>query len=257
MSGEHFDLELQDLLDGRLGPEEETRVLAHVRECERCRGVLEDLRRGRELARGLEAIAVPRELRDRLIVALDGAIPSEARSPLSRRAFLAASGVAAAAAIAGVVYRFRTRDWPQEAIDTFHEYQSGSRPLDIVEAKPSDLETFFGARLPFHTKVFDLGMMSYRLLGGRIERVGGRPAAMYVYNGPEQRRLLCEMFTGSVADLPRPSERRERGGVTLFIYQRSPYTAVFWAEADILCVLVSDMNAEDTIALAFAKATKT
>src|SRR5262249_5741293 len=72
----------------------------------------------------------------------------------------------------------------------------------------------------------------------------------------ERRRLICEMFAGAVADLPRPSERRERDGATVFIYARPPYTAVFWAEGAIICVLVSDMNPEETIALAFAKAPK-
>src|SRR5262249_48604289 len=215
--------------DGRLSPQEEARVQAHLRMCERCRDGLEDLRRGRELARGLRASELPRDLRDRLNAALDGARPSTARPLLTRRALLAGSGAAAGAACAALVYRRRSGDWPQQAIDAFREYQSGARPLDVVEANPSSLEAFFGARLPFHTRVFDLGMMSYRLMGGRIERVGGRPAAMYVYNGPEQRRLLCEMFAGSVSDLPRPSERRERDGVALFIYQRPPYTAVFWA----------------------------
>src|SRR5262245_65531866 len=111
MSGEHFDLELQDLLDGRLRPEEDARVQAHLRVCERCRNLLEDLRRGRELARRLEAVPVPRELHDRLKAALDGAIPSEPRSLLARRGFLAAMGAAAAAAIAAVVYWRRSGDW--------------------------------------------------------------------------------------------------------------------------------------------------
>src|SRR5262245_27030082 len=129
MSGEHFDLELQDLLDGRLRPEEDARVRAHVRVCEQCTSVLEDLRRGRELAHeGLRAVAVPRDLRDRVHAALDGATPSDSQSLLTRRAFLAASGVAAAAAIAVVAYWRRAGDWPQEAIDAFREYRSGVRP---------------------------------------------------------------------------------------------------------------------------------
>src|SRR5262245_9290435 len=157
MSGEHFVLELQDLLDGRLRPEEEARIQAHVHACDACRAILEDLRRGRELARDLAPMAVPTELRDQLNAALDRATRLEARSRPTRRACLAASGVAAAAAVAAVAYWRRVLDWPREAIETFREYQSGTRPLQILETKPPDLETYFGARLPFHTTVFDLG----------------------------------------------------------------------------------------------------
>lgn len=257
MSGEHFDLELQDLLDGRLSPDEQTRVRAHVRSCDHCRDELDALGRSRDLVRNLAPHAPPADLERDVKAALAASVPSDRHQFLvGRRRFVIVAGGAAAAAVVAALYLRRTADWPQDAIDAYREYQAGRRSLESQTSDPAALEVFFGARLPFHTRVFDLAMMNYRLLGGRTDRIGGRSAAMYVYAGRDQRHLLCEMFTGSMTGLPAPSERRERNGLNFFIYSRPPYTAVFWQEGEIVCVLVSDMSAEETIALAFAKATK-
>lgn len=257
MSGEHFDLELQDLLDGRLNPEEQHRVQTHVDDCAHCRSELDDLRRGREIARAvLPSADVPSDLLDALTRRLDAAQRSTGGVFVGRRRFLVLGAGAVAAGLATAVYVRRGHDWPTEAIDAYRDYQAGRRPLEAPTSDPTVLEAFFRTRLPFHTRVFDLGMMNYRLIGGRTDRLGGRDAALYVYAGPENRRLLCEMFVGTVTELTRPSERREHNGIPFVIYARGAYTAAFWPEADVLCVVVSDMSAEETIALAFAKAVK-
>jgi anti-sigma factor RsiW len=257
MSSEHFELELQDLLDGRLNPDERARVQAHVDGCAECRSVLEDLRRGRTWARdGLTAADVPRQLVDDLRRRLDGAPRSRRATWIGRRKFLVIGAGAVAAGLATAVYVRRGHDWPSEAIDTYQAFQAGRRPLDAETPDPSTLEGFFRARVPFHTRVFDLAMMNYRLTGGRVDRLGGRPAALYVYAGPDNRHLLCEMFVGALTELTEPSERRDHTGIPFAIYRRGAYTAVFWPEGDVLCVVVSDMPAEETIALAFAKAAK-
>ena len=98
--------------------------------------------------------------------------------------------------------------------------------------------------------------MHYRLVGGRVDRLSDHPTALYVYAGPETRRLACQMYRGTVSDLPEPSARRTANGFTFLVYSRPGHTAVFWSEGAIVCVLVSDMPAEDTLALAFAKAMK-
>ncbi|MBI3402256.1 MAG: zf-HC2 domain-containing protein [Acidobacteria bacterium] len=258
MSGEHFDLALQDLLDGRLNPDEQARVQAHVDECAECRSVLEDLRRGRAWARdGLPAADVPPDLVDDLRRRLDGATRSRSATWIGRRRFLAIGAGAVAAGLATAVYVRRGHDWPNEAIDAYREFRAGRRPFDAETPDPPALEAFFRTRVPFHTRVFDFGMMNYRLAGGRVDRLGGRAAALYVYAGPDNRHLVCEMFVGTLTELTEPSERREHNGIPFVIYRRGAYTAVFWPETNVLCVVVSDMPAEETIALAFAKAVKT
>ena len=254
---DHLDLELQDLLDERLGPSERVRVQAHVDACDRCRADLDTLRRGREFARrGVPPHELPRDLRGAIERALDRTSAAGGRRGIGRRRVLVYGLSAAAAGILAAVYLRRGHDLPGEVIETFKAYNAGQRVLDLATADPATLEQFFSARLDFRVRVFDLGMMHYRLVGGRVDRLADHPTALYVYAGPETRRLACQMYRGTVSDLPEPSARRTANGFTFLVYSRPGHTAVFWSEGAIVCVLVSDMPAEDTLALAFAKAMK-
>ena len=125
--------------------------------------------------------------------------------------------------------------------------------LDTNDVK--ELEEFFTKRgIPFQTRVFDLGMMKYQLVGGRVDRARTQPAALFVYRGADGRILVCEMFAGKMADLPATAEVREHNGFRFQIYRKGDRTAVFWPEGAVLCALVSDGAPEDVMQLAFAKA---
>jgi hypothetical protein len=50
---------------------------------------------------------------------------------------------------------------------------------------------------------------------------------------------------------------RRHGGISFYVYRRDARTLVFWPEGEVLCVLTSDGDAEEVIALAFAKAVPT
>ena len=253
---DHLDLELQDLLDDRLSATERARVQTHVDACEQCRQDLEDLRRGRDFARrGLHETELPPDLLNEVVRQLGQATTGHGSAIGRRRVLLYGLGAVAAGLLATVYVR-RRRDLPADVIDTFRAYTAGQRSLEVTTSDPATLEQFFVARLDFHTRVFDLGMMNYRLIGGRTDHVSDHRSAMYVYAGPNNRRLQCQMYRGALTELPQPSERRTNNDTPFLVYSRDGYTVVFWSEGDIVCVLVSDMPAEDTIALAFAKAMK-
>ena len=256
--GNHFDLELQDLLDGRLGDAESARVEAHVRECVRCREELDTLRRGRDLARTAGGpVGLPPGLLEGVVARLDTESPRQGDGfNAQRRRFLAYAAGAVAAGLAAAISVRQRRDIPAEAVESYLAYRRGEKPAELASADPAALEQFFSGRLPFRTRVFDLAMMRYALLGGRIDRLGGQPSAWYVYAGPDDRRLVCQMYTGTLSALPAPDERRNQNGISFQIYTRGPHTAVFWSEAAVICVVVSDMPAADTVALALAKAMK-
>src|SRR5262245_18881669 len=162
----HPELELQDLLDNRLDATEQARIQAHVDQCARCREELEWLRLARDSARGLPAFEAPADVRRHLV---DGLVRggNEARKPGAVRQRVA-YGLGAVAALALIALYFGSRsDLPGAAI-------RGAEPstFDYVTSDHTALEQFFSARLSFHTRVFDLAMMSYRLVGGRVGRVG-------------------------------------------------------------------------------------
>jgi anti-sigma factor RsiW len=62
------------------------------------------------------------------------------------------------------------------------------------------------------------------------------------------------MFRGRMDELPTASRTASHDGKEFRVYRRGALTAVYWADGDIICVLVSDIDSEALLALAFAKA---
>jgi hypothetical protein len=119
------------------------------------------------------------------------------------------------------------------------------------------MERFFSAAgIPFKTRVFDLGMMTYRLLGGRAYRLNSRKSAFFVYRGKGDSILVCQMYPGGTSELPTGAVLRENKGTTFYVYRVKDLTAVFWQEGTVTCVLTSDIDPEQLVQLAFAKAVK-
>ena len=252
----HPELELQDLLDDRLESSERSRVEAHLEGCERCSADLEELRQVRERVRQLPRLDVPAELaRDIETRLAQAEKTARDRTRIQRRRFLM-YGLAAAAILVAVAYVARREDLPAAAIRNYENAKRGATSFDFVTTDPAAMEQLFNGRLPFKIRVFDLGMMDYRLVGGRVEEIASHTSAAYTYAGPGNRRLTCAMFRGSLSELPEPDERLSHNEITFLIYRRGAETAVFWIERDLVCVAVSDMPPEDVIALAFAKSMK-
>jgi anti-sigma factor RsiW len=259
----HLGATLQDFLDGRLDAAGQAEVRAHLDDCRQCRGRLEALRWVRDVAlKRLPDQEVPGTLAGRIAAALDAEderTRPAARSTRARRwrTWAGAGAVLAAAALAIVLLFLPRPDLTDTAAHDFEEYSSGRLDLDLRSSDPAAVETMFAAGgIDFRTRVFDLGMMEYRLIGGRIHRLRGRPSALFAYRGPGGRDLVCQMYQGWLDDLPPPEERREHNGISFRVYRAGALTLVFWQEGEVVCVLVSDASPEAVIQLAFAKAVK-
>jgi len=137
----------------------------------------------------------------------------------------------------------------------FAGYRDARLALELRTGDPAALERFFAERgIAFPTRVFDLAMMRYRLAGGRVHRVAGRPSAFFAYAGPDATPLICEMYRGTLAELPGAAERHVHDGITFRIYRVGVVTLVFWQEGAVVCVLASEGNTDEVVQLAYAKA---
>jgi hypothetical protein len=146
---------------------------------------------------------------------------------------------------------------PDVVARDFTAYRAGTLPLTLRTSDVAAVERLFVAGgAPFAMRVFDLGMMQYQLVGGRVHRLRGRPSALFVYRGPGDRNLVCQMYEGQLADLPRSDDVREHNGITFQVYRAGTTTLVFWQEGAVVCVLASDADVEAVIQLAYAKAIK-
>ena len=212
--------------------------------------------------RQLPAQDVPPELPVRISAALDtpaervgpGASPSLARR---RKPVLVGAVLTAGAMLLLLVTRTPTASLPGALARDFSDYRNQALTLDLESSDPLTVEDFFAKRgIAFPTRVFDLRMMKYDLVGGRVHTLRGRHSALFAYRGPEDRDLVCQMYEGRLSELPQAGEVREHNGITFGVYRVGWVTLVFWQEGAVVCMLASDANPDEVLQLAYAKAVK-
>ncbi|MBI4420032.1 MAG: zf-HC2 domain-containing protein [Gemmatimonadetes bacterium] len=262
----HLGTTLQDFLDGRLDAARQTEVRAHLEGCPRCRGELETLRWVRDVAlKQMPSAEVPSALAARVAAALDAADErggERVRSrPLVRRwrRGAGAGALLAAAAVALLVLLRPSAELADSIARDYAAYSAGSLELGLRSPEGAAVESLLvSGGIAFPTRVFDLGMMQYQLVGGRVHRLRGRPSALFAYRGPEGRHLVCQMYEGRLADLPPPEagDVLQHNDITFHVYRAGGLTLVFWQEGAVVCVLASDAESETVIQLAYAKAVK-
>ena len=264
----HFKDELQDLLDGRLDAAMNREVERHLETCDECRRAHHALRWTKQIAgKRLAAAPAPADLRASILQSLRAeAAASQSETPKIvmlppqvakpwLRPLLALAAVVLAAAIVGAVWFLRQPTFPASVAQDFRDYQSQKITMQLDTGDVKEMEAFFTKRgIPFQTRVFDLGMMKYQLVGGRLQERHRRPNAAFAYRGPDGQILLCQMYPGKTTELPAGAVLRENKGIKFHIYQANGVTAVFWQEGTVVCVLASDIPQEEVVQLAFAKA---
>ena len=251
---------LRDLVDGRVTALPREALEAHLSECADCRREFEMLSALKRAAVNLPRVELPQELADRIAASLtqaDGTAAHQRIDHATRRwsRWVVPMGLAAALLVAVWVWSRPTSSPPQSASDTAAQYVAGRLAMTSTESDARALGAFFAERVSFPVRVFDLGMMGYTLAGGRVHALAGNTSALWVYKSADGS-MICQMYPGSVQALPPPAETRVNNDITFAIYHVGGGTQVFWQEGDIVCVLASDLPAEQVVQLAIAKAMK-
>ena len=253
----HYAEELQDLLDGRLAEAQRAEVEAHLANCARCRREVAALEWSkRELSAVWETEGAPADLHLRLRAALDAEDRRSRPVTWRRRAWIGTALGAAAAAVLLVRARLAV-PLPDRVADDFRAFADGTERLAIQSADPKAVEAYFAANgTAFPTRVLDLAMMRYQVVGGRVHRLDGRVSALFAYRGPGDVPLVCQMYEGEMSELPATADVRENNGIPFRIYESGNVTLVFWPEGEVMCVLASTIPRDEVVQLAFAKAMK-
>jgi anti-sigma factor RsiW len=252
------------LIDGSLSRERMSALDEHLAVCSRCRAEVAALRQVRStLQVSLPSQPVPAEVVDRIRAAIRaeahmvaGTPPDAART--SRRVFVQRSAaLLAAAAVASLIFRLRPRDFVAEAEADFSRFSTNRLLLDLSTAVPTELENYFQrSELGFTARVFDFGMMGYGLVGGSVHSMGGRDAALFAYRGADGRGLVCQMYPGTIEELPGSPSRQTVNGIDFLIYSRDALALVYWEEGPIVCVLALEADSPTALDLAVAKAVR-
>jgi anti-sigma factor RsiW len=109
-------------------------------------------------------------------------------------------------------------------------------PNHLTEVASSDRHTvkpWFAGKLDFSPPVADPKDAGFPLVGGRVDYVGGRPAAALVYT---RRNHVINVFVQ-----PIPAGESPRPGTT----ERQGYHIVQWASSGMWFCAVSDLNAPE------------
>ena len=265
----HFKEEIQLWLDGRLDAPTCDEVERHLETCAECRREMDALNWTKQTtAKPTNAIVAPEELRSKILLALraeaaPAAVETGRNLELPRRPFwkinfwptLAGSCAIVLLSVFLAIYFLKSPGLLEVVGNNFRDYKNQKLALELETGDVQALEQFFAAHgVAGPTRVFDLGMMNYQLVGGRVETFHRQPAALFVYRGKDNQILHCRMYPGTTSELPAAATLRENNGIKFQVYQNRGVTMVFWQEGKIVCALSSDLPTEEVVQLAFAKA---
>ena len=182
----------------------------------------------------------PASLRVRVLAAaLDAQTPRRKitanawRNPPSWRGFAAAIAATVAVTI-GLQNFIATIGAPdavtQEVVFGHMRGQISNQPFDVASSDRHTVKPWLAARLPIAAMVVDLAGNGYPLLGGRIDIVGGNPAATLVYKRHEHLISITELRT-NISDYPAIPKRRSLDG----------YPVIVWSDSERAYAAVSDI----------------
>jgi len=222
---------LDPYIDDELSEQDARPVRAHVRSCVHCFQRAQDREALRRALRTLPYYGAPTRLG--ITIAARGT----ARSVLPKvRGWAIAATVAIAAGGA-----FGVRMWTRMHVTSVVAEQVVARHVNalatqhVVDVRSADQHTvkpWFQGKLDFAPPVYDLADAGFPLIGGRVDRIGGRTVAALVY----QRRLhVITTFVSDAEDpIPEDLVQTIRG-----FHERH------WTDHGMCFWVVSDLNSEE------------
>jgi anti-sigma factor RsiW len=235
-------LSTQAFIDGEItGPEAEA-IERHIEGCADCQAFCADAAALSDAIRThAPRYVAPASLRRRVEAMLD---EEEARPPhplrsmtLGRRGFWSgalsgagATAVAAGLAVLAILPPSASTLADQVTVAHTTALMRG-REIQVVSTDHHTVKPWFAGRLPLSPPVADFAAEGYKLIGGRLDKVAGAPAAVVVYqHGKHEIDLFVWADRGSAL----PSAGLSHG-----------YHSMFWKSQDLDFAAVSDTAAPE------------
>jgi anti-sigma factor RsiW len=232
---EGLDVQLSAYIDGELEGLAVAGVEAHLKQCPGCAGRVE---RERRLRSALRTHLAPVKAPERLRVAVREAVTGPGERRLSRSPRLASwVGLAATVAVAVLVGRewamWRMSQRPPEMAEQMLTAHLRSLQLthltDVAASDHHAVKPWFAGKLDYSPPVPDLDSIGFRLLGGRLDYVMGRPTAAVVY---ARRQHLINLFIWPAGDSTANRQAESERG----------YQSVHGAAGGLAYWAISDLN---------------
>lgn len=227
-------------LDGELSVEAALEAERHARACAECAAAYRSAVALREALRGANLVASPPES---LEARLHARLARERRPP--RRGMptwaAVAAGLALGAALGALQAPLREAIRAgslDETLVAAHVRALSVGPLtQVASSDQHTVKPWFAGKLDFSPKVRDLSVEGFPLAGGRVDRLGGRPAAALTYR---RAKHVIGLFAWVA---PSPSR-------AVLVSRVRGLNVVRWTEDDLVYAAVSDLNESELLAFA-------
>ena len=226
-------------LDGELSASESAEIQEHIESCAVCDGLyrrLENLQN--DIRMQATRHTAPAHLQQRIEAALQRTSGNEPQPRRMRWNWMAvAASILLVISMAWNVSSLRSRDssardaLAQEVLSSHLRSLIGTHLLDVPSSDQHTVKPWFNGKLGFSPDVRDFSSQGFRLVGGRIEYIGERPAAALVF---QRRQHFINLFTWPSP----PASQGEYGEL-----KRSGYNIVSWTKDGMTCWAVSDLQA--------------
>jgi anti-sigma factor RsiW len=229
-------LRVQAYFDGEVDAGASAAIEQHLETCAECRALLEELDQVRSLMRSPGVpLGAPAPLRGRIMAALDQEAEAPAARP-SRRArarpfwigvVSGVGGSAIAAALAFLIIAPLRNDRLENELVADHTHALMSAHLiDVVSTDQHTVKPWFAGHIDISPVVADFAPQGYRLVGGRVDELGQRRAAVVVYRHGAH---VINVFSWAIASGALPRDTTLNG-----------YHLAFWKAGNLGYCAVSD-----------------
>lgn len=226
---------IHPLIDGELDAYHAGEAEAHVESCAGCAAELASLR---DLRNKIAAAPLRYQAPETLRRKIEHSLPKPAMRPSRRewlKGFGLGAGLSAVAASAAFVMVIR-KDANQSVLgDVVSAHLRSLQPDHLTDVLSSDRHTvkpWFNGRLDVAPPVVDLTAQGFTLIGGRVDAIGGKVAAVIVYR---RRVHIINLF---VVAMPA-----ERSSATMEKVQG--FNIRHWSEKGLSLWAVSDLNPDE------------
>jgi anti-sigma factor RsiW len=236
MNCDEANVMMHALIDGELDAGHAREVESHVAGCDACARELHEFQ---ELRRSINPAALrypgPAALRARIV----GKLPAP-RAATSRRAvlggFAAGAGLSAIAASGLLVMVMRADDRKRvlgEVVSAHLRSLQAQHLIDVASSDQHTVKPWFNGRLDVAPPVVDLTAQGFTLIGGRLDTLDAKPAAVIVYR---RRVHVINLFCA-----PAPGSGQRAASMESL----HGYNVRRWSENGLNLWAVSDLNAEE------------
>ncbi len=110
------------------------------------------------------------------------------------------------------------------------------RTIQVVSSDRHTVKPWFAGKIDLSPPVHDFAAQGFRLTGGRLDKLGGAPAAVVVY---QHGKHAIDLFVWADRRQALPGNATRRG-----------YNTLSWKRGDLDYAAVSDMQASELSAFA-------